>query len=197
MAESIVAKRLTRNLQYKLTYLRIFESYLEMDPGKDVGELLHSLIEGLQSTISMLSSYLRGLDVGAQGLELNDKLIAQAAGRDTLESRLKFIYDGLSRAVSWYKTQLVDKQMTSDLRLRQLLLELGEIDAAKMWRTEAVMGMLHVSVKLESTDSDEEPMEAEPPQEEVWRSRLAEDVIRAPRQRGGAKRWPKTSGPRR
>jgi len=196
MAESIVAKRLTRNLQYKLTYLKIFQSYLELDPGKEVGELLKSLIEGLQSTISTLSSYLRGLDVSVQDLELNDKLIAQAAERTTVESRLRFIYDGLTRAVSWYKTQLVDKQMTSDPRLRQLLLELGEIDAAKVWRTQAVMGMLHVVAKPEDKEA-EEPMEPEPPQEVVWRSRLAEDLISPARERGGPKRWPRPSGSRR
>ena len=40
MTESIVAVRLTRNLRYKLTYIKIFETYLESDPGLEIGDLL-------------------------------------------------------------------------------------------------------------------------------------------------------------
>jgi hypothetical protein len=88
--------------------------------------------------------------------------------------------------------QLVDRQMTADPQLAELLIDLGESDAARLWRTEAVMGQLRVSVKLEEKDW-EEVSQPEPKKEEGWRSRLVEDVARPSwggRQRG---RWPRPS----
>ena len=73
MAESIVVIRLTRNLRYKLTYVKIFETYLESEPGPDVTELLKALIQAQQSAIVPLSRYLRRLDVKTHDLELDQK----------------------------------------------------------------------------------------------------------------------------
>ena len=95
MTESIVGKRLTRNLRYKLTYIQIFQDYKETDPGPEVTQLLDSLIEAQQSAIAPLSSYLRGLGISTQDLEFNDKLLAHAANRDNRKSRLRFVYDVL------------------------------------------------------------------------------------------------------
>jgi hypothetical protein len=191
-SESIVAKRLVRNLRYKLTYVKIFESYGDSAPGSgpEVAQLLESLIEAQQAAISSLSSYLRSMDVSSQGLELNEKLMNQALERDKLQSRLRFIHDGLSRAASWYKTQLMDKQMTADPKLQQLLLELGEIEAAKLWRTEAVMASLKVAVALEEKDWDSPP-QPEQVDEEVWRPRLVEDVGRPAWGGSQQTRWPR------
>jgi thioredoxin-like negative regulator of GroEL len=177
MAESIVVIRLTRNLRYKLTYIKIFEDYMEPNPGPEVVELLKSLIQAQQSAIAPLSSYLRRLDVNVQDLELVEKLLGHASSRTNVKARLRFIYDGLSRAATWYKTQLLDRQMTSDPELHQLLLELGEIDAAKLWRTEALMGMLKIPTRLKEKDWDEQPR-YEPDKLEGWRPRLLEDVSR-------------------
>jgi hypothetical protein len=191
-SDSIVVKRLVRNLRYKLTYVKIFESYVETKPGPDVVALLETLIEAQQSAIAAISSYLRSLDVNTQDLDLNEKLMAHASARDDLKGRLRFIQDGLTRSASWYKMQLVDRQMTADPQLAELLIDLGESDAARLWRTEAVMGQLRVSVKLEEKDW-EEVSQPEPKKEEGWRSRLVEDVARPSwggRQRG---RWPRPS----
>jgi hypothetical protein len=177
MTESIVVKRLVRNLKYKLTYVRIFEDFAEAESDPEVVALLESLIEAQKAAIAPLSSYLRTLDVNTQELELNDKLLDHAASRTDTKSRLRFIHDGLNRAVSWYKMQLVDRQMNADPELRQLLVELGEIDAAKLWRTEAVMGVLRVSVAPEEKDW-EEASQPEPREAEGWRPRLVEDVGR-------------------
>lgn len=177
MTESIAAVRMSRNLRYKLTYVEIFKSYMEPDPGSQVTELLQSLVQAQQSAIASLSSYLRRLDVSTQQLGLNEKLLAHAAGRQDVRSRLRFIYEGLSRAVSWYRMQLLDRQMTGDPELRQLLFELGEIDAAQLWRTEATMAMVKVPVKLREKDWDDQPSRG-PEQEEEWQPRLVEDVTR-------------------
>jgi hypothetical protein len=190
--DSIVVKRLVRNLRYKLTYIKIYETYIGTNPGPDVVALLEALVEAQQSAIASLSSYLRGLDVNTQELDLNEKLMGHASARGDLKGRLRFIHDGLTRSVSWYKMQVMDRQMTADPRLMELLVELGEIDAAKLWRTEATMGRMRIAVKLEEKDWSE-PSQPEPKQEERWRSRLVEDVARPAW--GGAQggRWPRPS----
>ncbi|MBN1135807.1 MAG: hypothetical protein JXM73_04435 [Anaerolineae bacterium] len=175
MSESIVVIRLSRNLRYKLTYIRIFETYLESERQTVVTELLRSLLQAYQMAIGPLASYLRRMDVAAQELELDEKLLDHAFSRSNTESQLRFIHDGLSRAASWYKTQLADRQMTADPDLRQLLVELGEIDAAKLWRTEAVMAALRIPLTLK--ESDYEPVVSEPKTTE-WRPRLVDDVRR-------------------
>jgi hypothetical protein len=177
MADSIVVKRLVRNLQYRLTYVRIFETYLQGNPIPEVAELLSSLMVAQKSAIAALSSYVRRFDVNATELELNAKLLDQAASRADAKSQLRFLHDGLSRAVTWYRTQLLDRQMTEDADLQRLLLELGEVEAAQLWRTESVMAMLRISVKLEAKDQDEVPRQ-EIQEEEAWRPRLVDDLGR-------------------
>ena len=175
MTESVVALRLTLNLRYKLAYVRICESYLESDHGPDVAELLRSVIQGQQSAIGPLSSYLRRLGVNLQELELKEKLISHALHHSDVESRLRFIHRRLRQAVLWYGTQLLDKKMTGDPELIELLVELGEIDAAALWRTEAVMGMLKVPAAARDRDWDiDKP--AEPQVLSDWRPRLVEDT---------------------
>ena len=192
-SESIVSKRLIRNLRYKLTYIKIFDSYKEPDPGAEVIALLESLIEAQQSAIAPLSSYLRGSDINTQDLELNERLMSHASNRDNVKARLRFIHDGLNRSVAWYKTQLMDKQMTSDPNLRQLLLELGETDAAKLWRTEAVMAMLKIPLKLEEKDWNDLPQPEPKKQQEGWRPRLLEEVGRPAWGGSESKQWPRPS----
>jgi hypothetical protein len=177
MTDSIVAIRLTRNLRYKLTYVKIFEAYLESERNQHVTKLLQVLLQAQQTAIAPLSSYLRRMEADIQDLPLDDKLMDHALSREDSASRLRFIYDGLERAVSWYKMQLVDRQMTADPELEALLFELGEIDAAKLWRVDAVMGILKIPVKLK-TKEYEEPAPVEPERREGWQSRLTEDVGR-------------------
>jgi phage-related minor tail protein len=196
MTESIVVIRLTRNLRYKLTYIKIFETYLESEPGPEVAELLRALIQAQQSATSPLSRYLRHLDVQTQDLELDHKLMNHAFSRDNVRSRMRFIYDGLKRAVSWYKTQLLDRQMTADPEVRQLLIELGEIDAAKVWRTEAIMGMLRIPTKLRERDWANQ-QRVQPQREVEWQPRLVEGVGRPAWEGQGSKRWPRPSKYRR
>jgi hypothetical protein len=117
MPESIVVVRLTRNLRYKLTYVKIFESYLDSTREPELVALLKALIQAQQAAIGPLSRYLRHLDASTQDLELDDKLLAHAAERDNSQAKLRFIYDGLKRAVAWYRTQLMDRQMTRDPEL--------------------------------------------------------------------------------
>lgn len=190
MTESIVVKRLVRNIKYKLTYIKIFEDFVEAETNSEAVALLESLIEAQKSAIAPLSSYLRGLEINAQELELDDKLMVHAASRNDTKSRLRFIQDGLNRAVSWYKMQLVDKQMNADPELWQLLLDLGEIDAAKLWRTEAIMGVLKISVAPEEKDVEQAPR-PEPQKTEGWRPRLLEDVGRPAWGGKQSERWPR------
>jgi hypothetical protein len=187
MAESIVAVRLTRNLKYKLTYVKIFETYLESASSPDVIELLQILIQTQQVAIAELAGYLRHAGVSTQDMELNDKLLTQANGRSDLRSRLRFIYDGLERAVEWYRMQLVDRQMTADPDLRRLLVELGEMEAAKLWRTEAVMGMLRIPTRGKGKEPEPESAMEQPPQD-IWKPRLVDDFGQS-RWTGDQPRW--------
>lgn len=196
MAESIVVVRLARNLRYKLTYVRIFEDYMKSEPSPDVAELLGSLIQAQQTAIAPLSSYLRRLDVNVKEIELDQKLLGHAASRDSVKSQLRFIYEGLTRAVSWYKMQLVDKQMTADQELRQLLFQLGEIDAAQLWRTEATMAMLGIATQAKTKDFGDE-RRPEPDSLEDWRPRLVEDVGRPTWEGQRSPGWQQSSGYRR
>jgi len=195
MPESIVVIRLARNLRYKLTYIKIFETYLESERQMVVTELLRSLLQAYQIAIAPLASYLRRMDVAAQELELDEKLLDHAFSRSDTESQLRFIHDGLSRAASWYKTQLADRQMAADLELRQLLIDLGEIDAAKLWRTEAIMAALKIPLTLKEPDYTE-PVVPEPPKTTEWRPRLADD-IRRPNWSGDRSAPDRSRSPRR
>jgi len=190
MAESIVVIRLTRNLRYKLTYIKIFETYIEQNSDPEVVNLLRSLMQAQQAEIAPLASYLRNLDVNPQEVPLDDKLMTHALARQDYKSQLRFIYDGLSRAVAWYKMQLVDRQMIADPELRRLLFELGEANAAQLWRTEATMAMLKVPTTLKEKVWDERPR-IEPEAEEGWRPRLLEDVGRPPWASKQGARWPR------
>jgi len=196
MSESIIEIRLTRNLKYKITYIRIFETYLESVSDADVVALLQDLIQAQQTATAPLSRFLRRLDVNTQDLELDEKLMNHALGRADIKSRLRFIHDGLKRSSSWYRMQLVDKQMTADPELQQLLFELGEIDAAKLWRTEAVMNMLKIPVSLKEKTWDEQPV-PDPTKEEAWRPRLVEDVGRPTWSGDWSSRWSQTSKSKR
>ena len=203
MPESIVVIRLSRNLRYKLTYVRIFETYLESEHQAVVAELLRSLLQAYQAAIGPLASYLRRVEVAIQEMELDEKLLDHASSRGDTESQLRFIHDGLSRAALWYKTQLADRQMAADPELRQLLLELGEIDAAKLWRTEAVMASLKIPLALKEPEYSE-PTVPEPQKTPEWRPRLVDDVRRpnwtgrsgqaAQGERGSGRSTPDTQG---
>ena len=196
MPDSIVAIRLVRNLRYKLTYIKIFETYMTPDPSRETMELLRTLIEAQQRAIGPLSSYLRRLDVNLQDIELDEKLLSHASSRDHSRSRLRFIYEGLGRATSWYKMQLVDKQMTQDPELKQLLFELGEIDAAMLWRTEATMAMLGIATNAKEKDYRDQ-RRLQPDQFEGWRPRLVEDFTSQSWESSGSPRWAEPGGHRR
>lgn len=157
MTDSIVVKRLIRSLQYRLTYIRVFEVFLEPDLHPAIVRLLGSLIEVQQIAVVTLSNYLQGMSVDTQSLPLNQKLMDQAAQRPSTSSRLRFIRYGLKRSVSWYKMQLVDRQMTADPVLKQILFELGEREAAGLWHTEAVMVMLRIRLEPWSRDRQAPP----------------------------------------
>ena len=179
MTDSIIVVRLTRNLRYKLTYVKIFETFLESEPGPAISDLLHALIQAQQSAIAPLSRYLRRLDVQTQDLELDQRLLKHASERDNVKAQMRFICDGLKRAVSWYRTQLMDKQMMADPELRSLLFELGELDAAKLWRTEATMGMLRIPTTLREKDWSDQQQRPRSQPEAEWQPRLVEDVGRS------------------
>ncbi|MGD8627267.1 MAG: hypothetical protein PVF47_13720 [Anaerolineae bacterium] len=188
MADSIVVKRLVRNLQYRASYIRVLETYFRPNPGPIVSRLFHSLIEAQQAAMVSISRYLRGLDVDVQDLSLKQKLLDQAADRRGIKARLRFVHYGLNRCALWYKEQLVDKQMTADPELRQLLLERGEAAAASAWRLEGVMAMLGISPKHEPRGTPDP--ESEERQPRGWQSNLMEDVGQSPRSgRWSRRRW--------
>ena len=149
IADAIAAKRLVRNLRYRLTYTKVYESFLEPEPHPEVVKLLHALIDAQRSAITALSGYLPNLGVAAQDLPLVQRLLDHAACRTDVRSRLHFARYGLTKAVSWYKEQLVDRQMTGDPELSQILLQLGELEAASLWRTRATMTMLGIREEAE------------------------------------------------
>jgi hypothetical protein len=135
---------MVRNLRYKLTYIKVYESFLKPEPHQVVVRLLHTLLEAQQTTVAPLSSHLQGWGVSSEGLQLNQRLLSHASTREDVSSRLRFLHYGISRGVSWYKAQLNDRQMTADPELQQLLIEQGEVEAAKLWHVQAAMSMLSI-----------------------------------------------------
>ena len=67
--------------------------------------------------------------------------------------------------------------MTVDPELRQLLFQLGENEAAKLWRVETVMERLRIPLKPEPEDQ-RELRRIRPQRAHGWHSRLLEDVER-------------------
>ena len=177
MADSIVVKRLVRNLRYRLTYVQVLAAFLKPTPGPEVVQLFNSLMRAQQSAIASLTSYLRSLDVDVQDLAPDQRLLEHASHQQGVRARLRFVHSGFSKAVSWYKTQLTDKQMTADPEFRQLLLQLGEIEAAKLWRVEAVMDRLRIPLEPEP-ENQRELRHVRPNRDRSWQSRLLEDVGR-------------------
>ena len=147
MSDTIVVKRLTRSLRYRHTYVQAFESFLQPEPHHEVAGLLSVLIGAEESAAVLLSRYLRGLGVSELDLRPVKKLLDHASSRKDVRSRLCFVRYGLNRAVSWYKEQLVDRQMTADPDLKRLLFELGEREASALWRTQMVMDRLGIRDK--------------------------------------------------
>jgi hypothetical protein len=92
--------------------------------------------------------------------------------------------------------QLVDRQMTADPELKDLLFELGEIDAAQLWRTEATMAMLRIGLDVKQKQFTEKQRPA-PIQDEDWSPRLVEDVSRPSWSGSGSSRWSKGYGSNR
>jgi hypothetical protein len=144
MADSLVVKRLVRSLRYRLTYIKVYESFLAQESHPEVVRLLRALIGAQQSVLTPLAGYLQGLGVTTEGLPLVQKLLEHAASRRDSQSRMRFVHYGLEKAVSWYREQLLDSKMTADPALMQLLLELGEIEAASLWRADVAMGELGI-----------------------------------------------------
>jgi hypothetical protein len=178
MADSIVVKRMVRNLQYRQTYIKVFEDFSSSGFHPQVIKLLSSLIETQQTAVVALSRYLRGLGVDTQDPVVYRRLVQQAAERQGTSAQLRFIHYGLRKSVSWYKTQLTDRQMTADPELQRLLLELGENEAASLWRTEAVMVLLRIHPESEPR-RPRGPLRTKANQEDSWRPRLM-DPLRHP-----------------
>jgi hypothetical protein len=170
-ADSIVVKRMVRNLQYRQTYIRVFEDFSSSGFHPQVIKLLSSLIETQETAVVALSRYLRELGVDTRDPVVYQKLLQQAAQRQGTSAQLRFIQYGLRKSVSWYKMQLTDRQMTADPELQRLLLELGKNEAASLWRTEAVMVILRINSESEPK-RPRGPLRAKPDQGDSWRPRL-------------------------
>lgn len=175
--DSIIAKRLVRNLQYRQTYIQVFEDFAASGFHPMMGKLLSSLVETQKAAVASLSTYLRGLGLDTGDPTVYSKLLQQAAQRKGTSSQLHFIHYSLTKSVSWYKMQLTDSQMTADQELQRLLIELGETDAASLWRTEAVMVMLRIRSEF-APKRPRERLPVEPDEEEGWRPRLLDPSTR-------------------
>jgi hypothetical protein len=177
MAESSVVKRLIRSIRYRRTYIVVFETFLSPDPHPVVVRLLNALIETQHTAAVTLSNYLGGLGIDAHDLSPYRRLMDQAAQHQGLSSRLRFVHHGLRRGASWYKMQLTDKRMTADPELEQILLDLGQSQAAKLWRVEAIMAMLRIPLRPES-EVQREHGHFKPQRAADWRSHRMENVQR-------------------
>lgn len=144
MQVTIVVKRLVRSLRYRQTYAGVYELFLRPEPHPEVLELLQRLIGAQQTAAVLVTGYLRGLDVCVTDLPRVQRLLDRASSRKGVRSRMRFVHYGLIRSVSWYREQLVDRQMIADPDLKQLLFELGEMEASSLWRTQMVMARLGI-----------------------------------------------------
>ncbi len=141
---STVTARLARNLEYKLTYLEIYQGYLAQGGESEALEFIRALIDTQQDSIAGLSSRLRQLDYPVRQLAALEKLKAQAFTRRDTAGKLQFVQTGLERSAAWYAEQLLDPEIRADADTRQLLIELGQADAAALWRVNALLGEMAI-----------------------------------------------------
>ena len=78
--------------------------------------------------------------------------------------------------------------MTADPELKPLLFQLGESDAAQMWRTDATMAMIGVSAKAKEKEYRDQPR-PDPSSVEGWRPSLVEDVSQTQWEGQRSGRW--------
>ena len=74
--------------------------------------------------------------------------------------------------------------------VQSLLIELGELDAAKLWRTEALMGMLRIPTGAKEKEWDDQQSIRSQPEAE-WQPRLVEDFGRSDWENRWRNKWQK------
>jgi hypothetical protein len=148
---STVVAQLARNLDYKLTYLDIYEEYLEQVGEKEVIEFIQALMDAEQESIARLSSRLRQLGHPVRQQASVEKLKAQAWTRRDTPGKLQFVQTGLERSAAWYAEQLLNPEMVADSATRQLLIELGKIEAAYLWHANALLAEMAVAEDVHPT----------------------------------------------
>jgi hypothetical protein len=142
---STIIARLARNLEYKLTYLEIYRAYLAQGGEPEAIAFIQALIDRQKDSIASLSSRLRQLDYPVRQLAPLEKLKAQAFARRDTAGKLQFVQAGLERSAAWYGEQLLDPEMRADAATRQLLIDLGQVDAAALWYANALLRELAVA----------------------------------------------------
>lgn len=148
---STVAAHLARNLDYKLTYLEIYQEYLEQVGEQEVIEFIQALMDGEQESVARLSSRLRQLSHPVRQQASLEKLKAQAFSRRDTSGKLQFVQTGLERSAAWYAEQLLNPEMVADSDTRQLLIELGRTEAAYLWHANALLAEMAVAERVHPT----------------------------------------------
>jgi hypothetical protein len=148
---STVVAYLARNLDYKLTYLEIYQEYLEQVGEKEVIEFIQALMDAEQESIARLSSRLRQLGHPVRQQASLEKLKAQAFTRRDTPGKLQFVQAGLERSAAWYAEQLLNREMVADWDTRQLLIELGRTEAAYLWHANALLAEMAVAEDVHPT----------------------------------------------
>lgn len=100
-----LAARLVSCLRTRRTYLLIYQEYRKQRPKPEFMALLDTLIDETQEAIAALSTQVRRADRSPLAVGVNEKLLAQGAGRKGVLSKLNFMLVGSTRALEWYASQ--------------------------------------------------------------------------------------------
>jgi hypothetical protein len=173
---STVVSHLARNLDYKLTYLEIYQEYLEQVGEKEVIEFIQALMDAEQESIARLSSRLRQLGHPVRQQASLEKLKAQAFTRRDTPGKLQFVQTGLERSAAWYAEQLLHPEMVADSDTRQLLIGLGRTEAAYLWHANALLAEMAIAENVHPTRRSV----VSPPREKRQRGRRGQSSRRKP-----------------
>ena len=123
-ASAAAGERLLATLRSRRTYLMIYQDYLKRSPKAGFAALVTTLIEHTQEAIALLSVALRRIDFNPKRAGINEKLLAQGAGRRVAASKLNFIIVGSARNLDWYAQQLEQNDPPAIRAVWQALIEL-------------------------------------------------------------------------
>lgn len=105
-----------RNIGSRLSYKRLFETFLRETQESDIEPLMEEFISEEQEGLSLLAGALRRLGHSVPTEETENKLLPQFWTRRTPLDQLEFVRQGTIKAAEWYAARAVDEKHSTPVR---------------------------------------------------------------------------------